>query len=891
MESSLYERDALRSIFDSQPDGVFVVDQSGTLVLCNRRFCETFGIEPESVAGEKLFEVVRVEGPLTSEEAVVALDSAFKEGKGNLDLKARVRGGELCWFEISFAKSVIAQVECAIGCVRDLGTAGRNVTALLTSEEKFSKIFNYASNAMAVTEVESGKIVDVNPAWVEASGLSRSDVVGRTALSLGIWPDPELRANCVKTLREEGHFEDFEVYFNMRGRLRPFLVSAESVDFGGAPFTLWEFRSIEARKEADEVLRQSEEKYRALVETADDLIWSVDEAGNWTFVNSRGALSIYGMEPEEMLGRYSGDWNIDPDRTSVRAIYAQLWQGKSVFGHETRHRTKDGGIVDLSFNAIPKLDSQGKFLGASGTARNITKRRAAEKSLFDIAQRLALAQQAAKIGVWEWDEISQELIWDRSNFLLFGVEPTSQSDPFKVWEAAVHPADFQRTADELAEAISTGHDLHNAFRIIQEDGEVRHLEAHASMIRGASGKVERVIGVNIDISDRFRLEEQLRMSQKMEAVGQLAGGVAHDFNNLLSVIIGFTDIVLTDMPSDCEFRSDLEQVLRAANRASSLTKQLLAFSRRSMMEMKLLNLNAVLADSESLLRRVIGENIVFETEYDDSIPMVKADPNQLEQVLMNLAVNARDAMVDGGRLNIKTERVVLDRPLRTENLQPGVYAAVVVSDSGVGMSSEILERIFEPFFTTKEKGKGTGLGLSVAHGIVRQSGGEIRVQSQLGAGAVFKVILPEAHADVAKVIPDKLRVESSFEGSVSPVGAARILIVEDERAVSAVAERTLISAGFRVLTASNGAEALEVLLGQSEPVDLVLADVVMPVMTGPQLAEAVATVRPNLKFLFMSGYTADAMDRHGIDETSQKILYKPFTASLLVEAVRFALAD
>jgi two-component system cell cycle sensor histidine kinase/response regulator CckA len=376
-------------------------------------------------------------------------------------------------------------------------------------------------------------------------------------------------------------------------------------------------------------------------------------------------------------------------------------------------------------------------------------------------------------------------------------------------------------------------------------------------------------------TERETLKEQYLQSQKMEAIGQLAGGVAHDFNNLLTVILGYSELLLSGM-GDADRRRDLvEQMKRAGERAAGLTRQLLAFSRRQVLAPRVLDLNAVVADLEKMLRRIIGEDVTLETNLQPGLGPVKADPGQIEQVLINLAVNARDAMPTGGQLVLETRNVELDEA----SVRPGPHVLLAVSDTGHGMTPEIQARIFEPFFTTKEKGRGTGLGLATVYGIVQQLGGHIAVSSAPSRGTTFQVYLPRTREAAAPGKPSR-------STAPAPRGSETVLLVEDEDAVRSLARLVLRQAGYRVLEAPGGDEALRVVGRHQGPIHLLVTDVVMPGQDGRQVAERLLGSHPGLKVLFLSGYTDDVVVRHGILEDQVHFLAKPYSPAVLAQKVR-----
>jgi two-component system cell cycle sensor histidine kinase/response regulator CckA len=427
---------------------------------------------------------------------------------------------------------------------------------------------------------------------------------------------------------------------------------------------------------------------------------------------------------------------------------------------------------------------------------------------------------------------------------------------------------------------------------IETPAGTRWLHTRKIPILDEGGEPTHLLGISIDITERKRaeealragLEEQLRQAQKMEAVGRLAGGVAHDFNNLLSIVLSYSDLILSQIEADSPYRPDLEEVRRAGGRAAELTRQLLAFSRQQVLQPRVLDLNELLAGMERLLPRILGEHIAIGFHKAPGLPLVKADPSQLDQVLMNLVINARDAMPDGGKLTVETASVELDEHYAREHLdaRPGRHVMLAVSDTGVGMDKATLARVFEPFFTTKETGRGTGLGLSTVFGIVKQSGGSIWVYSEPGQGTTFKVYLP-AVAGAADAPRPAL-----------PAGDLRghetVLLVEDEEQVRVLASHLLRRLGYTVLEARRAGDALAIAADHVGDIDLLLTDVIMPEMGGRVLAERVQAERPEIRVLFMSGYTDDAIVHHGVLDAGMKFLQKPLTPDSLARRVREVLS-
>jgi signal transduction histidine kinase len=424
------------------------------------------------------------------------------------------------------------------------------------------------------------------------------------------------------------------------------------------------------------------------------------------------------------------------------------------------------------------------------------------------------------------------------------------------------------------------------FEGFKKDGAKILLEVRARLIL-EDENIMGVQGIARDITERKQaeeekafLQEQLRQSQKMEAIGRLAGGIAHDFNNLLTIIKGYSTLSFMELKEGDPLKGSIGEILKATERAANLTRQLLAFSRRQAMEMKVLDLNAILKDMDKMLRRVIGEDIALVVHVAEDLGRTKTDPGQIEQVIMNLVVNARDAMPDGGKLTIETANVELDEAYARAHIavKPGRYLMLSVSDTGVGMTREVKERVFEPFFTTKGTGKGTGLGLSTVYGIVKQSGGNIWVYSEPGRGTTLKIYLPRVDGPI-EVFKEK------FEEDL-PRGSETILVVEDEEEVRKLAARILQRQGYKVLEAPQGGDALLICEQHQDPIHLMLTDVVMPGMSGHQLAKRLESLQPGMKVLYMSGYTDNAIAQHGVLGEGVNYIQKPFTVDGLARKVR-----
>jgi len=450
-------------------------------------------------------------------------------------------------------------------------------------------------------------------------------------------------------------------------------------------------------------------------------------------------------------------------------------------------------------------------------------------------------------------------------------------------------ADFNRNAEEVAHFLRDDRDVMSSGRskIIAEEpvtnpaGETRWFQTIKVPLRRPEEGSATLLGVATEITERKRLEEQLLQAQKMEAVGQLAGGVAHDFNNILTAIVGYTDLLAGELGGNVRHLEDLEEIRKAARRAAALTRQLLAFSRKQVLEPRIIDVNGVVLNLDKMLRSLIAENIELKTELADNLAAARADPNQIEQVIMNLAINARDAMPDGGTVTIETGNATLDDAYAAQHVSviPGEYVMLAVSDTGCGMDEKTKSRVFEPFFTTKPVGRGTGLGLSTVYGIVKQTGGNIWLYSEPGKGTTFKIYLPAIAAlpeDIGKVAP----------AEAVQRGGETVLVVEDDEQLRRLTHRALASQGYTVLEADRGSTALDIARRHKGHIDLLLTDVIMPDTNGRKLAETIRAARPGIRVLYMSGYPDGAIASHGMLEPGVAYLAKPFTTEAVTRRVR-----
>lgn len=491
------------------------------------------------------------------------------------------------------------------------------------------------------------------------------------------------------------------------------------------------------------------------------------------------------------------------------------------------------------------------------------------------------AELMSRSGVWELDMASGQISFSDGAWAVFGPGSQEMMGDLNKWAEFVHPDDRERFVTAVTHSLTTFQPYDLAYRVYRSDGELMHIAAKGKVVFDKHGNPRWGRGLFQDITERKLLEEQFRQSQKMEAIGQLTAGVAHDFNNLLTAINGFAGLMQLKLSPDDPQQESLDKILYAADRAADLVRQLLAFSRKQVIEPKVLDLNNTVYELDKMLRRVIGEDIRLKTKLTPDLWKIKFDQSQIEQVIVNLAVNARDAMPEGGWLTIETANVLLDDDYVTRHLetQSGEYILLAISDTGQGMNKEVKAHIFEPFFTTKEPGKGTGLGLATVYGIVKQNGGHIWVYSEPGAGTTFKIYLPRTTDKSSS--PTHVVAEREM-----PSGNETILLVEDDTEVRDLVQEVLRARGYTLLEAEGGQEALQLATEHRGPIHLLLTDVIMPGMSGKLLAEKITQLRSDLKILFMSGYTDNAIAHHGVLDPGVSLLQKPFGPTALAQKVR-----
>jgi two-component system, cell cycle sensor histidine kinase and response regulator CckA len=631
-------------------------------------------------------------------------------------------------------------------------------------------------------------------------------------------------------------------------------------------------------------LYASREEFSSTLSSIADGVVATDDKKLVRYMNPV-AESLSGWKSENAVGRTIDDVLQFVDEETLLPL--QLPIDRTLRQGVVGHLAGTAMLVSGNGRRLPVEDSISPILGASQRPsgaimvfRDVTEQRHTEKALRESEGRYRFLADAVPEFIFTTDSQGR---WDYCNQRWCDYTGlTIDQSTGQQWASMLHPEDEPHSVAQWNESVRTGVAYEAEFRLRNKEDKYRWFLARGFPMRDDRGNILRWFGICTDIEDFKRAQEQLHQARKMEAVGRLAGGVAHDFNNLLMVIIGYGKILSDAAELEGAPSKEAQQILYAAERAAELTRQLLTFSRRQTVQPRLVDLNSIVRETETLVQRLIGEDIVVRAFLDSEILPVRIDPGQMEQVIVNLAVNARDAMPTGGHLILETSNVELDRPYVRghSTVEPGRYVMLVVSDTGQGMDQETQTHIFEPFFTTKEPGKGTGLGLSTVYGIVKQSGGQIWTYSEPGQGTTFKIYLPAVLTAGSE--PQKAALPSRAETR----GTETVLVLEDETSVRKLVQAMLGQQGYTILEAGSPVEALKYCKEHAGPIHLLVTDVVMPGMGGRELAELAASYRSAIKVLYMSGYTGDSIAHYGALDAGVAFLQKPFSSQSLLQKVR-----
>jgi PAS domain S-box-containing protein len=876
---------------------IVVLGPEGRVELINRRGGEILGYPEDEIVGKDWFRFIPEDQRDEVREVfglAIAGDETFPEEFEN---EVLTRGGEeriIRWRN--------AVVQDGNGAITRTISSGLDVTerrraeeAVRRNEARYRNLFNSIRDAILVTNTDR-EIIGCNPAFTDLFGYEEEEILGKQTAE--VYESREEFEAMGRELREhigDPNFIQTIRYRKKSGEVFPGETNAfylrdaadEVVGFIGL------IRDVTRRLQAQQALEESEERYRTLYEAAPIGIFRTRSDGEALAVNQAMAEILGFDRPEDAVHHYHDlgeQLYVRPERRDE--FLRILREQGHVEDFEYEARRPDGETAWLEMHArVAARDDDGTF-HIEGFAIDVTEERRREEELRQKQTMLERTEQLATMGSWELDVETGEVTWSDELFRVFGRDPSEGAPSLGENEDLFPPEDLARMQDAVTAAIEHGQPYDLEVRAIRSDGEIRTCRALGYPERGADGRVVHLYGTFNDITERKEREEreaelqaQLGQAQKMESIGRLAGGVAHDFNNMLSVILGHVEIAQERLDPEESLYQDLEAVRKAAESSADLTRQLLAFAREQVATPEVLELNQTIGSMLKMLGRLIGENIELRWRPTDEGWPVRVDPVQIDQVLTNLLVNARDAIDGVGEVAIETAAVSVDQEYAEvhPDAHPGDYMVLSITDSGPGMEPAVAERAFDPFFTTKDPGEGTGLGLATVYGIVHQNNGFIHLYTEPGQGTTFKVYFPRCEEEAAK--------PRETGAPRDTVGAETVLVVEDQAAVLELVEKILSGLGYTVLTAGTPGEAIDIAGERSDPIHLLISDVVMPEMNGQELAEKLAETVGDIPVLFMSGYAEDVIAERGVIEDGVHFIEKPFTRSDLSTQVRKALDD
>jgi PAS domain S-box-containing protein len=760
--------------------------------------------------------------------------------------------------------------------IEDITERRRMAELLADSEERYRRLFETASDGIVLLEKNEGHIAHANPAVAEMLGYAEAECLGKKLPEIGVSLGTQDFSTTMQALDRNGilNYEDVPVKTRSGQDIYTDIYMVDR-----AKLAQCNIRDVTERKKAGDMLTEAKNKAQNYLDVAGVMIIELDSRGRIELINKKG-LAILGYQEHEVIGQNWFELCV-PGAISekVQEVFSKLMTGdiEQVEYFENPVTTKGGEERILAFHNALLRDASEETSGIICSGEDITERKKSEEYLQEERTFTENALNSLQDIFLVFDLEGEFLRWNKTL--------NSVSGYSDVEIAMMQPADFFRNDDKgrIAEAVRTtvreGSVRFDALAVTKDGRQIPY-SFSASLLRDAQGRPAGISSVARDITEQKKLAAQLRQSQKMEAIGTLAGGIAHDFNNILNVIMGYGNMVMETLAADSPAREDMHEVLVAADRAADLTRMLLVFSQKRVVEMTVVNINELLLGLEKMLTRIIRESIEFRLDLVDHPLLVLADGGQIEQVLMNLAANAKDAMQGGGRLVISTGLEEVDEAYVAAYGYgiSGRYALITVADTGEGMDAETQAKIFEPFFTTKGVGEGTGLGLAISYGIIKQHNGYLKVYSEPGEGTVFKIYLPLGE--------ETAPAEKTADSETVKGGNETILVVEDDAALRQLSRIVLESFGYTVITAGDGDDAIAKFMENRERINLVLLDMIMPKKNGKEVRAAIRKVYPQIKILFVSGYTMDIITNKDLVEDGVDFIQKPYQSKSLLLKLR-----
>lgn len=887
-EEALSKSEQYQNLFKHANDAILIIEpESETVLNANAKACEMYGFETGEFIGMSLKTISENAGR-GEEHLQKLLEIGTNQEFETVQFRADGTPLDLL---INAAVIEYEGQPAVLSINRDITARRQMENALREREQHLLSVTNSAQDAI-VSADNHGNIIFWNEGAQKIFGYGEKEIIGKPLSVLMPEKYREAHVRGMRRYLESGEASLIGNVAELHGLKKdgsefPLEIALGAWETIRGKYFTGILRDITERKEAEYAVQESKERFRLLVEGVEDYaILMLDTEGNIISWNA-GAERVKQYKAKEIIGKH------------FRIFYTPEDQNRKYPEEELRIAAAEGRFEDMGWrvrkdgsrffaNVIITAikDDAGRLQGFSKITRDITERKEAEDAIKEMEQRYRLLAEGIPHQVWTALPDGKLDYVNHRTLEYFGLplkKVTSDG-----WKDLVHPDDLPECLKRWKISLQSGDDYEVVFRLRRANGEYCWHIGRAVAGYNSAGEIIKWFGTNTDVDNQHKAEEalrqsedQLRQAQKMEAIGHLAGGIAHDFNNLLTAINGYGELTLRRLAANDPLRGNIEEIKKAGERAANLTRQLLAFSRKQILQPKLLDLSEVVANTNNLLRRLIGEDIDLILALSSGSGKIMADPGQIEQVLLNLAVNARDAMPTGGRLTIAVANVEMDAEIaaRYVSVQAGAHVLLTVSDTGTGMDATTRKHAFEPFFTTKEPGKGTGLGLSTVYGIVKQSGGYVTIESEIGLGTTFKIYLPR--------VDETIEAQDEAIVDNAPLqGSETILLVEDDEMIRNIAREILEAQGYTLLITVGGNEALHICETYEGVIHLLLTDVVMPQMSGREVAENVAALRPGIKVIYMSGYTDDAIVHHGVLDDGIDFIEKPFTPDALASIVR-----
>jgi len=871
------------SVINTVREPLISLDQDLRVVTVSRSFYDFFKVAPEDTVGQLIYDLGNKQWdiPKLREllETILPQKTSFDGYEVEHDFPTIGRRTML--LNARQIEQVMGKERIILLAIEDITERVQAETMLKNSEEQYRRLFETADDGILLLEKSELKIRHANPAIISMLGYSIEELIGSDMKRIGFPDKLGTFQEILQTLIKDGidHFENVVVQ-NKDGRA----IYTDIYMTNRARLVQCNIRDISESKKAEASLKESEENYRILFDNAPDLIIVFNSKGNLLDLNKKFEEES-GYSREEMIGKnvFTSGVLTEASVNMSMLYFEKILAEKKRVLFEVEGVTKDGIKISYELMAVPIKEKDGKIITVQATLRNITERKQSVKALQNSETHLRTLVQTIPDLIWLKDPQGIYLACNPRFESFFGAKEKDIIGKTDYDFIDRELADFFRENDK--KAMEKGKPSINEEELVfAEDGHREIIETIKTPMYSNEGQLSGVLGIGRDITDRLNTQAQLIQAQKMESVGRLAGGVAHDYNNILGVIMGYTELTMSEIDSDGALYANLDEVYKAAKRGADITRQLLAFARKQTIAPIVLDLNERVEGILKMLRRLIGEDVNLVWSSGSNLWPIKIDPSQIDQILANLCVNARDAITGVGKITIETGIVVIDKAYCADKpgFVTGEFVMLAVSDNGCGMDKEILDNIFEPFFTTKPVDKGTGLGMSTVYGIVKQNKGFVNINSEPDEGSTIRIYLPRYRGKTVTIQEESIREIPIGHGEV-------VMLVEDDLGILKLGRRLLDSLGYTVFTANAPIKAMDLAMEHVGEIHLLVTDVIMPEMNGSDLAEQVRSLYPDIKVLFMSGYTSDTIARHGVLNENVNFIQKPFSKEDFAIAIRKAL--